>query len=211
MTAQAQSVASEAPALAVFGRDDAGKAHGSAFGAGDAELATTAAQLMGMRALPIRTEVERALAAKLPRGRVFASGKAFVPFIKTELLTELQTAALNSGITPLKVASSDVSAAAKPAPVETPPKANGKLAVKQPCGWGDIQVGAIVLAAAAPTYTQWFECLVLAVEGEDGFSLRYCDYPAVRPFTCRRSEVGLLHPAYTPEPPLEPEPAAPVA
>ena len=68
----------------------------------EADLATKAAELMGLRLLPIRTDTERALAAKVPRGRVFATGRAFVPFIKAALLTELQAAALNSGVKPLE-------------------------------------------------------------------------------------------------------------
>ena len=56
---------------------------------------------MGLRLLPVRTDTERALAAKVPKGRVFASGRAFVPFIKASLFTELQAAALNSGVKPL--------------------------------------------------------------------------------------------------------------
>ena len=77
--------------------------------------------------------------------------------------------------------------------------------VKQPCGWADIRVGSIVLVAAPPRRTEWFECLVIAVEGEDLFTLRYCDWPKEPPFKRRRVEIGLMHPALTPEPPLEPE------
>lgn len=208
MKAKAQSTPTDAPALVVFGRDASGKAHGSAFNASDAELAAKAAELMGMRSLPIRTEVEQTLAAKLPRGRVFASGRAFVPFIKATLLGELQAATLTSGMPPLKVVGgADASAAGKandPAPAKLS-KTKGTAQVKQPCGWGDIQVGAIVLAAASPKYHEWHECLVLAVEGEDLFTLRYCDWPKEPPFARRRGDVALLHPAYTPEPPLDPE------
>jgi hypothetical protein len=46
---------------------------------------------------------------------------------------------------------------------------------------------------------------VIAVEGEDLFTLRYCDWPKEPPFKRRRVEIGLMHPAYTPGPPLEPE------
>jgi hypothetical protein len=87
-----------------------------------------------------------------------------------------------------------------------PARGNGPAPVKQPCGWADIQVGAIVLGAAPPRRTEWYECLVIAVEGEDLFTLRYCDWPKEPPFKRQRVELGLMHPAYTPEPPLEPEP-----
>lgn len=93
------------------------------------------------------------MAAQVPRGRVFATGRAFVPFIKAALLTELQAAALNSGVKPLKLLTG-------PAPTEAgeptttisvkPLKGKGTAPVKQPCGWADIQVGSIVLGAAPP-------------------------------------------------------------
>jgi hypothetical protein len=103
MTAQAKPDLTDAPALVVFGRDATGKPHASAFTQSEAYLATKAAELMGLRLLPVRTDTERSLAAKVPRGRVFATGRAFVPFIKAALFTELQAAALNSGVKPLKL------------------------------------------------------------------------------------------------------------
>ncbi|GJE53804.1 hypothetical protein [Methylobacterium thuringiense] len=209
MNAEAQITAVEPLALVVFGRDESGKAHGSAFTATDADLAFKAAELMGMRALPVHTDAEQALAAKLPRGRVFASGKAFVPFIKATLLTELQTAALNSGITPLKLVggadAGDTSTSLGEAPAD-----DAVAPVKQPGGWGNIRVGAIVLATAGPKYTEWYECLVLAVNAEDAFKLRYCDFPNELPFERPRNQLGLMHPAYVPAPPTEPTtPASP--
>ena len=84
------------------------------------------------------------------------------------------------------------------------PKSKGTAPVKQPCGWADIRVGSIVLGAAPPRRAEWYECLVIAVEGEDVFVLRYCDWPKEPPFRRRRVEIGLMHPAHTPEP-LEPE------
>ena len=212
MSAQAKPDPADAPALVVFGRDATGKPHASSFTQSEADLATRAAELMGLRTLPIRTDTERALAAQVPRGKVFATGRAFVPFIKAALFTELQAAALNSGAKPLKLLTGPAStgagepAQAAPAPDVKPARGNGPAPVKQPCGWADVQVGSIVLGAAPPRRTEWFECLVIAVEGEDLFVLRYCDWPKEPLFRRRRVEIGLMHPAYTPEPPLEPEP-----
>ncbi len=67
-------------AVVVLGLDDKRKPHASAFTASEAELAVKAAGLMGMQVLRPETDDQRALAAKLPRGRIFASGKGFVPF-----------------------------------------------------------------------------------------------------------------------------------
>src|SRR3954468_14378380 len=80
-------------ALIVFGRDATGKAHASWFSEAEAALAEKAADLMGMRMLKVRTDEHRAMAAQLPRGRVFATGRAFVPFVKSALFLQLQSAA----------------------------------------------------------------------------------------------------------------------
>jgi hypothetical protein len=213
MSATAETEFHDDTAVVVFGRSETGKARASAFGHSEAELARNAAELMDLRLLPVRTDAERALAAKLPRGRVFATGRAFVPFVKDVLLTELQAAALNSGVKPLKLLTGPAaSGAAEPTPAARATAArsaksycNGTGGVKQPCGWADVRVGSIVLGAAPPRRTEWYECLVIAVEGEDVFVLRYCDWPKEPPFKRRRVEIGLMHPAYTPEPPLEPE------
>jgi hypothetical protein len=211
MTAQAKPDLTDAPALVVFGRHATGKPHASSFIAVEADLARKAAELIGLRLLPVQTDLERALAAKVPRGRVFATGRAFVPFIKAALFTELQAAALNSGVKPLKLLTGPATSGvgeptpAAPAAAAKPAKGNGTAPVKQPCGWADVQVGAIVLGAAPPRRTEWYECLVIAVEGQDLFTLRYCDWPKEPTFKRRRVEIGLMHPAYTPEPPLEPE------
>ena len=77
MTARANPKPTDAPAVVVFGRDEAGKAHASWFDQAEAKLAEKAAGLMGLRLLPISTDPEHALAAKVPKGRVFATGKAF--------------------------------------------------------------------------------------------------------------------------------------
>src|SRR4051812_20984121 len=66
---------SAAPAIIVFGRDEAGKAHASWFDQSEAALAEKAADLMGLRVLRVQTDEHRVLAAQLPHGRVFASGR----------------------------------------------------------------------------------------------------------------------------------------
>ena len=212
MTTQANQDSTNMPALVVFGRDEAGKAHASSFAQGEAKLAEKAAGLMGLRLLPISTEVEQVLAAQVPKGRVFASGKAFVPFVKATLFLELQTAALNSGVKPLKLltgpTASGVGEPSPAAPESTtsskkPSQASGSGPARQPCGWADIQVGAIVLAADPP-YLGWYEAVVLAVAGQDRCTLRWCDWPDDPPVVRCRVQLALMHPAYMPEPPLEP-------
>src|SRR3954467_9769116 len=77
------------PSLIVFGRDDAGKPRASWFDAGSADLASKAADLMKMRVLRVETEEQKAVARQLAPGRVFASGRAFTPFARTAVFSQL--------------------------------------------------------------------------------------------------------------------------
>ena len=191
MTALAETLSPEKPALVLFGRDEAGKAHASHFIDGEVPLARKAAALMGVSTLPLTTDAERELAAKVPRGRIFGTGKAFLPFVKAGLYEELQTAALKAGV-PMPAQNGR----ARGLPEERANVAN------QPTDWSTIAVGSIVLAASPPRYLDWFECVVIALEGDE-VSLRYADWPDEPPFVRPRSELGLLHPTYQPEPPLD--------
>ena len=83
------TISSATPALVLFGRDQAGKPHASWFDAASVELAAKAAGLMSMRAVPVETDELREVAASLPRGRLFSSGRAFTPFVKGKLYERL--------------------------------------------------------------------------------------------------------------------------
>src|SRR4051812_40519475 len=139
------------PAIIIFGRDEAGKGHAAWFDQSEAALAEKAADFMNMRVLRVRTDEHRALAAQLPHGRVFASGRAFVPFVKASLFMALQTAAqgaADANLIKLAVNTDDSSEAKLPTaePKPTAGPSNGKA----PCGWADIGVGNVVLALEGP-------------------------------------------------------------
>lgn len=191
MTALAENLSSEMPALVLFGRDEAGKAHASHFLDAEVPLARKAATLMGVSAMPLTTEADRELAAKVPRGRIFGTGKAFLPFVKAGLYEALESAALKAGV-PMPVKNGRARGI-----VEEPVNV-----ANQPTDWGTIAVGSIVLAASPPRYLDWFECVVTAVEGDD-VTLRYCDWPDEPSFIRSRSALALLHPTYEPQPPLD--------
>ncbi|GJD92408.1 hypothetical protein BHAOGJBA_5962 [Methylobacterium hispanicum] len=77
------------PALVLFGRDGGGRPRAAWFDAADAEAATAAAAIMRLRALPLTDDAGRALAARLARGRVLPSGRAFVPSAKRDVYARL--------------------------------------------------------------------------------------------------------------------------
>ena len=185
---------SAAPALVVFGRDEAGKAHAAWFDQSEAALAEKAADLMALRVLRVRTDEHRALAAQLPHGRVFASGRAFMPFTKASLFMALQTAAQAAAdAKPVKlVASADDGSEAK-LPITEPKPTAGSPNGKAPCGWADVGVGSLVLACEGPSLG-WWEAVVLEEEA-DLFTLKWRDWPDLPRFVRRRWQLAILHPA----------------
>jgi hypothetical protein len=185
-------------ARVVFEHDEADKAHTAYFDQGEAALAEKAAVLMGLCVLRVRTDEHCALAVQLPHGRVFASGRAFVPFTKASLFMALQAAAqaaadVNLVNEPVQlVASTDDSFEAKLSTAE-PKLPAGPWNGKAPCGWADIDVASVVLACEGAR-EGWWECCVLEAN-DDRFTLKWRDWPTLPRFVRRRCQLALLHPA----------------
>lgn len=181
---------SEPPlAVVVLGHDEAGRPHASTFTPEEAALATRAASLMAFKVLPV-TEAVAPLAAKLPKGRLFSSGKGFVPFVKAETFEAL--AKCGGLVTPTP-----------PDPSELPspkPKRGKKAAaeaplepVRRPATWEDVQVGDLVLASEGVA-KGWWEVEVLEDRGDDQFVVRWWDWPDEAPFPRRRDQLALTPP-----------------
>jgi len=179
------------PSVVIFGLDDSGKPHASSFVASDAALATKAASLMGMKLLCVTTEHQHSVAERLPKGKVFASGKGFVPFVKASLFAELVAVAPEAVVPDLPVEEAGERPLGALTQVEGPLGGN----LSRPAHWTAIEAGAVVLAAAA-TDVGWYECVVLSAEGDDQLCLQYCEWPNEPVFSTRRSQVALIHPAY---------------
>lgn len=184
------------PGLILLGRDERGRPHASAFGPDDAPAAERAAALMGFATLVVADE-HRALASSLPKGRVFESGRAFVPFCSAQTFARLLDAAgLHDTPVPVR-------AAAKPA--STPPAsaagnpgggATGGPGApsKPPFDWADIGIGALVLATTGGPQEGWFEAVVVYTKADDHFELRWRDFPVDANIVRHRHQLVLLHP-----------------
>ena len=170
--AAAEAVSSFEPSLIIYGQDEAGKAHASAFAAEDAELAVKAAGLMRMVALPVATDECRALALGLPKGRIFSSGRGFVPFCK--LVTYEALRALGGEVPP----------APDEPPITMPFE---RLAT----AWEAIGVGDLVLAPESAA-TGWFESVIVEAKPEDLYLLRWHGWPDEPVFIRRRDDLALL-------------------
>jgi hypothetical protein len=77
------------PAVIVFGFNAYRIPQAAWFPYDEADLATRAARLMGLRALKIENAAHRELAARLRRGQVYAPDPTFAPAIQRELFKEL--------------------------------------------------------------------------------------------------------------------------
>lgn len=164
-----------APAIVLFGKDESGKAHASRFGETDAELAIKAAGLMGYKVLRVTSPDIASKALEAAPGRIFASGKGFVPFCKMPLYEAL--CGFEGAFAP------------PPPPV---PQPEAPLAVTgTPQRWEDLRVGSLVLSSTGPD-DGWFEAIVVEDRGEGLFVLRWQSWPDHDPFVRLADGLALL-------------------
>jgi hypothetical protein len=179
-------VASPMPVV-LFGIDSRGKPKAARFGKQHAGLALKAATQLQPQVLASNDPKIADLASRLPVGRVHATGRTFVPFIRRDLYDQLVAAASN------EAAHSDPpSNGASGASGSTP----GGSAPHLPKDWQRIGVGDLVVA----NYSRdegWYEAIVVQVDG-DMLTLRWRDYPRERRFVQHRDRVALLCPSDQP-------------
>ncbi|MER8661291.1 hypothetical protein NKH34_09130 [Mesorhizobium sp. M1148] len=190
-------IAMPMPALIVLGLDDGGKAHASWFGEDETDLAERAAGMMGMAALRASTDELRDLAGKLPHGKVFASGKAFVPFVKATMFERIADHLPSSYKWPVRAAKS---AAPKPKPGKKasaaptqPSDPNEGLTI--PEGFDKIVFGSLVLACE-DAEQGWFPAHVIQVSADEMFTLKWRDFPDWPVIVRRTHQLALLHPRH---------------
>jgi len=196
MTAKAKGSGDQTTHLApviLFGIDSSGKPKAARFGTKHAGLATKAASQLQLRVLQGNDPKVTAIAAHVPVGRVHASGRMFVPFVRRDLYDKLLAAAPNRA--------SEQQAAAPPS--RTGGEAGGKPSGSPPNlpkTWAEIGIGDLVVAFESAD-EGWYEAIVAEANG-DMLTLRWRDYPKERRVVRHRSRLGLLHP----NPPASPEP-----
>ncbi|MDB5528120.1 MAG: hypothetical protein JWR51_1223 [Devosia sp.] len=190
------------PALIVLGRDDTNKPHAAWFDQTEISGATAAALLMAMMALPVTTDDVRALADKLPHGRLFGSGKAFVPFVKAATYDALVAhVPVAQQIRPLRIVKSEAEGNESPAnPADSKP-VDASLAAKSgdspitvPQDWSKVGPGCLVLAVSDNKADGWYEAVILKAKGNTSFTLRWRDYPDEEHIERPLSGIALLHP-----------------
>jgi hypothetical protein len=171
--------------LVLFGIDSRGKPKAARFGKNAATLALKAATQLQLRTIAGDDPKIADIAARLPVGRVHATGKAFVPFVRRDLYDKLLAAAGNgNGSSPVRLTGSHAGGAA----TASPPSDNPNL----PRNWREIGLGDLVVAQES-LEDGWYEAIVIEVNG-DTLTLRWRDYPRERRVVRNRLRVGLLYP-----------------
>jgi hypothetical protein len=169
-------------ATVVFGMDESGKPKAARFSPDQMQQATEAARSLKLDICEVNSDALQEVAKKLPSGRIYARGRAFIPFIKRDLYDQLLAA---RGV-PVR----NGTAAPSPAPtpeISPPPQ----LPLPFPQDWEYITPGSVVLAPEGPK-DGWWEAVVLSRENRT-LTLRYRDYPKMPKRVLDIHEVALLH------------------
>lgn len=195
MTAAASGPATDShahPALILFGLDEGKKPHASTFTGDLADKALAAAKAMGMASLKLETDEVRAIAEKLPAGKIFDSGKAFVPFVKATVY-EAIVKQLPEGVEPPKPRPPTPKAQKPGIPPATYAKLPEGTKIEIATDWSKLAIGSLVLATEGKG-EGWFECVVVAIGERDTFWLKWQDWPDLDNIVRHRSLIGLLPP-----------------
>jgi hypothetical protein len=166
------------PELIVLGRGDNGKPLAARFPSDQASLVAKAAKAMNLTVAKADGAALTELARKLPNGRLYATGRGFVPSVGRSLYGKI--------IEQLQLAGQPVPRDADQSPADQP-------APGLPTTWDDIAVGHLVIARDHSTSNGWWEAIVLARDG-DMLTLKWRDYPQQAKVVQHVGSVALLKP-----------------
>ncbi|MBI3699185.1 MAG: hypothetical protein HY242_01890 [Afipia sp.] len=169
----------------VYGLDENGKPRGARFPEHRDNI-VSAAMDMGCRIVIDATPEFSGIATKLPAGRIYSSGKAFLPNIRKDLLEKLMAA--GKGISIAK--SKGGNGAAHPDPGGS--STRSPITSGLPRSWDAIDAGHMVLIHESPE-DGWWEAVVQVRDGEI-LTLRFRDYPKQPTFVRHINTVALVNP-----------------
>jgi hypothetical protein len=160
---------SPAKAYILLGADEYAKPRAARFSGEDPALLAKAAEAMHLRLVAITEPDVAEIAALLPVGRLHASGKGLVPYVKGEVYSELMYATLATAV-----------------PKTHPDPAPQDL----PRTWDDLVPGHLVIAKES-LELGWWEAIVIERTG-DLVTVKYRDYPQYPPMVRHRSVIALI-------------------
>lgn len=176
--------------LFVVGLDGNGKPRGARFAKSN-DLVVSAALDLRLAAVHPASAAFAELGMKLPPGRLYASGKTFIPNIRRDLHDKLVAVLAETGdgstayrLTPPLGESND--------PHSPQPGCLSPITSGLPRSWETISVGHMVLVHESPM-DGWWEAVVIKREDEI-LTLRFRDYPKQPTFIRHINTVGLVNP-----------------
>ena len=185
--------------LFVLGLDENGKPRGARFAELKDNIASAAVD-MNCRVLIDQPETVSDIAMKLPVGRIYASGKAFIPNIRRDLYDKISEAAqiaAEKSDTENEAGAAQQSAVVKSlidqvdaAPAEA--RCVSPVTSGLPRSWETIGVGHMVVFHESPD-DGWWEGIVIQREG-DLLTLRLRDFPKQGTFVRHINTVALVNP-----------------
>ena len=165
--------------LLVLGFDEQQKPCGARFIGDKPDLVAKAAELMGLQVYKASAPDVAEIAKKLPIGRLYANGRAFVPNVRQTLYSEVIVA---------------LAAEPQQAAVGTDDdKASTPFARGLPRSWDEIAPGHLVIAQESLA-NGWWEAIVIERK-DDMLTLRFRDYPRLPKFFRHCTAVALMSPA----------------
>ena len=186
--AEKNATSSLVPML-VIGLDENGKPRGARFSESRDDIAEAAKNLKCQVVTPIPADLE-SFAKQLPAGRVYASGKAFIPNIRRDLYEKIASVAGKarnpSGQAPASPAESSQAENVPPPPCVSP------ITSGLPRSWENVGTGHMVLIQES-LEDGWWEAVVVSRENEL-LTLRYRDYPKAPQFVRHINTVALVNP-----------------
>ncbi|MDW9525874.1 hypothetical protein GOA61_20340 [Sinorhizobium meliloti] len=181
--------------IIMVGVDNDGRPHASWFAEDDGDAAAVAADMMEMALIELEGEELAAIAKNLPRGKLFESGKAFVPFVKRTVYDQLAKYLDDEYLTAAAARVEAAAAAASAAAEDYAKASKGEMPPRQPEDWSKFQVGDLVLARETPE-EGWFEAIIVEQAADNRFRLRWRDWPDLPNFTRALTDIALLHPKH---------------
>ena len=161
------------PDLIVLGLGEQGKPQAARFPASQLDLAVKAAKAMNLVVGKADCTALAELAEKLPTGRLYATGRGFVPPVRQNLYDKI--------VEQLKLAGQ---------PVPEPTDISVPAAPGLPASWDKIEVGHMVIAAEGQP---WYVAIVVARDG-DMLTLKWRDFPQEPNVVRHAGALALLKP-----------------
>ncbi|MCV6574363.1 MAG: hypothetical protein OIF58_01370 [Cohaesibacter sp.] len=195
---QISYVDSDVPALVVFDRNGTEPPRGSWFDADSVVDAKAGAAAMGAQIVAVKGDEVMALANRVPKGRVFSSGKLFMPRIQKEVYEQLQGHLPEEDSKPqLELIASDEGKSEDGGASEG--NASGlSLKGTLPSEWSKIGVGSLVLTRDIEEDDEAFYlAVVVGKAGSTSFRLKWRDYPDMDSITRDVCQLAMLHPKTT--------------